>query len=85
MAKKSRVLVYAPTNTAIGQLACHLVSLLEKSTQVESILDIILFGNNDERMKVKNDKDLSKVYWKYCVEQQRAEHFSNVSYSECEL
>ena len=72
MAMKPRVLVCAPTNTAIGQLTCHLISLLEKSSEDKSIQDIILLGN-EERLKVKKDKDLSKVYLKNRVKQQKDE------------
>jgi len=54
---------------------------IREATKAESIRDIILFGNV-ERLKVKNYKDLSKVYLKYYAEQQRDEHFPNVSSSE---
>ncbi|CAD6269487.1 unnamed protein product [Miscanthus lutarioriparius] len=60
MAKNPRVLVCDPTNTALGQLTRQLVSLLENSSEAESIQDIILLGN-EERLKVKEDKDLSKL------------------------
>ena len=70
MAKKPRVLVCAPTNTALGRLTRQLVSLLENSSEAESIQDIILLGN-EERLKVKKDKDLSKVYLKNHVKQQK--------------
>ncbi|RLN07606.1 hypothetical protein C2845_PM11G05520 [Panicum miliaceum] len=57
---KSRTLVCAPTNTALLQLASHLVSLLEKSTETSpSIDDIIMFGS--EKLTTKTDKDLSKI------------------------
>ena len=72
MAKKPRVLVCAPTNIALGQLTRQLVSLLENSSEAESIQDIILLGN-EERLKVKEDKDLSKVYLKNRVKQQKDE------------
>lgn len=63
MSKKPRVLVCAPTNTALGRLTRHLISLLENSSEAESIKDIILLGN-EERLKVKEEKYLLKVYLK---------------------
>jgi hypothetical protein len=57
---KSRTLVCGPTNTALLQLASHLVSLLEKSTETSpSTDDIIMFGS--EKLTAKTDKDLSKI------------------------
>jgi len=70
MSKKPRVLVCAPTNTAIGQLTRHLISLLEQSSEAKSIQDVLLLGN-EKRLKLKEDKDLSKVYLKYRVERQK--------------
>jgi superfamily I DNA and/or RNA helicase len=70
MAKKPRVLVCAPTNTALGRLTRQLISLLENSSEAESIQDITLLGN-EERLKVKEDKDMSKVYLKNRVKQQQ--------------
>ena len=72
MAKKPRVLVCAPTNIALGQLTRQLVSLLEKSSEDKSIQDIILLGN-EESLKVNVGKDLSKVYLKNRVKQQKDE------------
>ena len=72
MAKKPRVLVCTPTNTALGRWTRQLVSLFENSSEAESIQDIILLGN-EERLKVKEDKDLSKVYLKNRVKQQKDE------------
>jgi len=70
MSKEPRVLVCAPTNTAIGQLTRHLISLLEQSSEAKSIQDVLLLGN-EKRLKLKEDKDLSKVYLKYRVERQK--------------
>ncbi|RLN00274.1 hypothetical protein C2845_PM06G25820 [Panicum miliaceum] len=57
---KSRSLVCAPTNIALLQLASHLVSLLEKSTETSpSTDDIIMFGS--EKLTAKTYKDLSKI------------------------
>jgi hypothetical protein len=43
---------------------------LENSSEAESIQDITLLGN-EERLKVKEDKDMSKVYLKNRVKQQQ--------------
>ena len=49
------------SNEHSSRLTRQLVSLSENSSEAESIQDIILLGN-EERLKVKEDKDLSKVY-----------------------
>ncbi|KAJ4798063.1 P-loop containing nucleoside triphosphate hydrolases superfamily protein [Rhynchospora pubera] len=61
LAKKCKTLTCAPTNTAIMQVASHLLSLVNKSRGCEPCYlgDVVLFGNKD-RLKVNNE--LCSVY-----------------------
>ncbi|KAF8668399.1 hypothetical protein HU200_052206 [Digitaria exilis] len=60
-----RILVCAPTNTAVLQLAFHLVSLIIENTSESKELfnAVLLFGNKERLMKkAGNNKKLSKIF-----------------------
>ncbi|KAF3341613.1 helicase MAGATAMA 3 [Carex littledalei] len=61
LGKTCRTLTCAPTNTAIMQVASHLLSLVNKSQRSDTCYlgDVVLFGNK-ERLKV--DRELSSIY-----------------------
>ncbi|XP_078169852.1 uncharacterized protein LOC144564182 isoform X2 [Carex rostrata] len=61
LGKTCRTLTCAPTNTAIMQVASHLLSLVNKSQRSDTCYlgDVVLFGNKD-RLKV--DEELSSIY-----------------------
>ncbi|KAJ1704694.1 hypothetical protein LUZ63_004473 [Rhynchospora breviuscula] len=61
MAQTCRTLTCAPTNTAITQVASHLLSLVNESRGHNTCYlgDVVLFGNKD-RLKV--DNELSSIY-----------------------
>ncbi|KAG0520989.1 hypothetical protein BDA96_08G122400 [Sorghum bicolor] len=63
---KLRILVCAPTNTALVQLASRLVFLVDKSTETKHLLgNIILFGSDKlSSCWKKTDKTLSKIFLK---------------------
>jgi len=63
---KPRILVCAPTNTALVQLASRLVSLVDKSTETKHLLgNIIMFGSDKlSSCCKKTDNALSKIYLK---------------------
>jgi superfamily I DNA and/or RNA helicase len=65
---RARILVCAPTNTAMLQLASHLVPLVEKFCKSKNLINaIILFGNMEcMRQKADNEK-LSKLFESNCV------------------
>jgi type I site-specific restriction endonuclease len=76
VASKHRTLVCAPTNTTLVQLASHLVSLVETSTETSYLLgDIIMLGS-DKLMK-KTDNDLSKIFLKYRVAEMSKKSYKN--------
>jgi hypothetical protein len=76
VASNHRTLVCAPTNTALVQLASHLVSLVETSTETSYLLgDIIMLGS-DKLMK-KTDNDLSKIFLKYRVAEMSKKSYKN--------
>jgi AAA domain len=60
LGKTCRTLICAPTNTAIMQVASHLLRLVNKSQRCDTDLgDVVLFGNKD-RLKV--DEELTSIY-----------------------
>ncbi|KAJ3709114.1 hypothetical protein LUZ61_012819 [Rhynchospora tenuis] len=61
MSRTCRTLTCAPTNTAITQVASHLLSLVNESRGHNTCYlgDVVLFGNKD-RLKV--DNELSSIY-----------------------
>ncbi|KAF3341615.1 helicase MAGATAMA 3 [Carex littledalei] len=61
LGKTCRTLTCAPTNTAIMQVASHLLSLVNKSQRCDTCYlgDVVLFGNKD-RLKV--DEESSSIY-----------------------
>ena len=67
---KLRILVCAPTNTALVQLASRLVSLVDKSTETKHLLgNIILFGSDKlSSCWKKTDKTLSKIFLKNLID-----------------
>ncbi|KAG0520991.1 hypothetical protein BDA96_08G122600, partial [Sorghum bicolor] len=67
---KLRILVCAPTNTALVQLASRLVSLVDKSTETKHLLGkIILFGSDKlSSCWKKTDKTLSKIFLKNLID-----------------
>jgi superfamily I DNA and/or RNA helicase len=66
---KPRILVCAPTNSALVQLASRLISLVENFTKTSHLLDdIIMFGSDKLSSCFKNtDNDLSKIFLKFLV------------------
>ena len=72
MKMKYRILVCAPTNVAIKEVASRVLSIVKESLGGESgnlfcsAGDMLLFGNN-ERLKV--DEDIEDVYLDYRVQQ----------------
>jgi len=66
---KLRILVCAPTNIAVVQLASRLVSLVDKSTETKHLLgNIILFGSDKlSSCWKKADKTLSKIFLKNLI------------------
>lgn len=59
----ARILVCAPTNTAILQLASHLVSLFGNSSESKNLTNaIILFGNKDRMKQKANNEKLSEIF-----------------------
>ncbi|OQU79201.1 hypothetical protein SORBI_3008G110050 [Sorghum bicolor] len=67
---KLRILVCAPTNTALVQLASRLVSLVDKSTETKHLLgNIILFGSDKlSSCWKKTDKTVSKIFLKNLID-----------------
>jgi superfamily II DNA or RNA helicase len=58
-----RILVCAPTNTIILQLASHLVPLVEKYCKAKNLINAIILFGNLERMRQKADTEkLSKLF-----------------------
>ncbi|KAL5648208.1 hypothetical protein ACJX0J_042563, partial [Zea mays] len=68
---KHRTIVCAPTNTALVQLASHLVSLVKKSSETSFLIrGIVMFGS--EKLLKHTDNDLSEIFVKYSAENLRA-------------